>query len=445
MLDKDKTKQSVTIEESVLGKWEALRGILLSLNSVLVAYSGGVDSTLLLKAAHDALDEKASAVTVKGEVHPQWEVEGALQVARGMGVEPLLVELSVLDHPAFAANPPDRCYHCKSLIFTRLKEIAREQALAWVVEGSNRDDLGDYRPGRRALEELGVRSPLLEADLTKAEIRSLSRYLDLPTWDRSSLACLAILLFLSVVHLKHIPPSVEGAPGGLEVSVGVDGIVSPILAVLFLLPHLLSSLEEFVIGPSGISGKLRMPEILGQAHSTPPGKAVEAVEAHAVLKAVPSVPAAMAEALLAEPDDIRTGYTLKDLAQMYLNQGRREDALQALGRTKEIFENVLKQHPDNASAYSGLGNIYYLQGEYEKAVGQYQEALGRAPDYAAAYNDIALACEALMVQDKEKSEYWKQKAAEHWEKFLQLAQDNPQFPPDYVQGARRRYRALRGW
>jgi uncharacterized protein len=118
-------------------------------------------------------------------------MEEALQVARGMGVEPLVVELSVLDHPAFAANPPDRCYHCKSLIFTRLKDIAREQGLAWVVEGSNRDDLGDYRPGRRALEELGVRSPLLEAGLTKVEIRSLSRYLGLPTWDRPSLACLA--------------------------------------------------------------------------------------------------------------------------------------------------------------------------------------------------------------------------------------------------------------
>jgi tetratricopeptide (TPR) repeat protein len=261
---------------------------------------------------------------------------------------------------------------------------------------------------------------------------------------RTYYIALAILLFLSVVHFKHVPPSAEGAPGGLEVSVGVDGMVSPILAVLFLLPYLLSSLEEFVIGPSGISGKLRTPEILGQAHSTHPGKAVEAVEGHTLLKAMPSVPAAVAEALPTEPDDIRTGYTLKDLAQFYLNQGRREDALQTLGRAKDIFENVLKQDPDNASAYNGLGNIYYLQGEYEKAVGQYQEALGRAPDYAAAYNDMALACEALMIQDKEKSEYWKQKAAEHWETFLQLAQDNPQFPPDYVRGARRRYRALRG-
>jgi uncharacterized protein len=191
MLDRDKTKQGVTIEERVLNKWEALKEILVSLDSVLVAYSGGVDSTLLLKVARDTLGERVLAATIKGEVHPQWEVEEALQVARGMGVEPLVVELSVLDHPTFAANPPDRCYHCKRLIFTRLMEIAQERGLAWVVEGSNRDDLGDYRPGRRALEELDVRSPLLEAGLTKAEIRSLSRYLGLPTWDRPSLACLA--------------------------------------------------------------------------------------------------------------------------------------------------------------------------------------------------------------------------------------------------------------
>jgi uncharacterized protein len=183
--------RAFAFEKEWLNKWETLKAILLSLNSVLVAYSGGVDSTLLLKVARDTLGEKATAATIKGEVHPQWEVEEALRVARDMGVEPLVVELSVLDHSAFAANPPDRCYHCKSLIFTRLKEIAQEQGLAWVVEGSNRDDLGDYRPGRRALEELAVRSPLLEAGLTKAEIRSLSRYLGLPTWDRPSLACLA--------------------------------------------------------------------------------------------------------------------------------------------------------------------------------------------------------------------------------------------------------------
>jgi uncharacterized protein len=208
MSNSDRTKQGAEIEERVLDKWEALKKILRSLNSVLVAYSGGVDSTLLLKVARDTLGGKALAITAKGEVHPQWEVEGALQVARGMGVEPLVVELSMLDHPAFAPNLPDRCYHCKSLIFTRLKEIAQGQGLAWVVEGSNRDDLGDYRPGRRALEELGIRSPLLEAGLTKAEIRSLSRYLGLPTWDRPSWACLASRFpygtALTVAALKQV-------------------------------------------------------------------------------------------------------------------------------------------------------------------------------------------------------------------------------------------------
>jgi len=172
-------------------KLESLKQIIKSLESVVVAYSGGVDSTFLAKVAYDVLDDKALAVTIKTEVHPDWEFEEAVEIAKKLGFNHDTVEASALDIQQFEDNPPDRCYYCKKEILAILKQVAEKRGLRCIIEGSNLDDLGDHRPGMRALEEAGIRSPLKEAGLTKADIRSLSRNLGLPTWDKPSFACLA--------------------------------------------------------------------------------------------------------------------------------------------------------------------------------------------------------------------------------------------------------------
>jgi uncharacterized protein len=172
-------------------KLKSLKEMLKSLGSVVVAYSGGVDSTFLAKVAFDVLGDKALAVTAKSEVHPQWEFEEAIEFAKEIGFNHETITAEALSVPKFSDNPPDRCYYCKKEILISLKELARERGLKYVIEGTNFDDLDDHRPGVRALTETGVRSPLKEAKLTKAEIRELSRRLGLPTWDKPSYACLA--------------------------------------------------------------------------------------------------------------------------------------------------------------------------------------------------------------------------------------------------------------
>ena len=177
--------------DTVHEKYELLKSALLSYGSIVVAFSGGVDSTFLLKVAHDLLGDRAVAVTAAPVFVPRREQNEALSFCSEQKIRQIIIPAEQLNIDSIRHNPPDRCYHCKREIFGKILEVAAQNGISTVAEGSNMDDTGDYRPGMRAIHELGIVSPLLEAGLTKAEIRLLSQELGLETWNKPSFACLA--------------------------------------------------------------------------------------------------------------------------------------------------------------------------------------------------------------------------------------------------------------
>ena len=172
-------------------KLEKVRLRLLDLESVLIAYSGGVDSTFLLKVAHDTLNSKAVALTAISPTYPPEEIEEAKRLCNKIGIKQILADSNEMNEPNFASNPPDRCYYCKTELFDICVEKAKEEGLSYILDGTNADDEIDYRPGRKAAKEHSILSPLKEAGFTKQEIRELSREMGIDTWDKPSFACLS--------------------------------------------------------------------------------------------------------------------------------------------------------------------------------------------------------------------------------------------------------------
>ena len=180
------------MEPSIKGKFEQLKKIFQSMGRVLIAFSGGVDSTLLLKVAMDTLGgENVLAVTALSPLYPERELAEAREMASRLKGRHVLIESNELEIPGFSKNPPNRCYYCKKELFEKLVSLAKEESIPFVIEWSTLDDEKDHRPGKRAVQELGIRSPLQEAFFNKKEVRDLSKDLGLPTWDKPSFACLA--------------------------------------------------------------------------------------------------------------------------------------------------------------------------------------------------------------------------------------------------------------
>jgi len=206
----------------IAAKKRRLIEILKRYSTLAVAFSGGVDSTLLLAATQVALGEGVTAITVDSPIHSRREIREACAIAKDLGVKHILVPFGEITAPGFVTNPPGRCYTCKQLIFAEIMRVAASLGIRRVAHGVNMDDWEDYRPGLRAAEEMGIASPLQDAGLTKSDIRALSRGMRLPTWNKPSMACLASRIPYGRPITREALKMVEAAEETL-LQLGFDG------------------------------------------------------------------------------------------------------------------------------------------------------------------------------------------------------------------------------
>ncbi len=198
-------------------KWDHLKALLHDMQSAVLAFSGGVDSSLLLRAASEVMGSRLLAVTAVSETYPAGELSAAREFARSLDVRHRVLHTGELDAESFVRNAPDRCYYCKKELFEKLRQIAGSEGISTVIEGSNTDDLRDYRPGRKAAQEFFVRSPLVEAGISKEEVRGLARTLNLSVWDKPSLACLSSRIPFGTRITPEILETIQSAEDQLRV------------------------------------------------------------------------------------------------------------------------------------------------------------------------------------------------------------------------------------
>ena len=172
-------------------KTEKIKSLIREMDSTLVAFSGGVDSTLVLALAHEVMDERTLAVTAQSASMPNREMQASRQLAKEIGARHLVVRTEEMSNPEYRANPTNRCYHCKTELYSNLKRVAEQNDISTILNGINLDDLGDYRPGIDSAREHGVRSPLVEAEFSKQDVRDLSRAMGLSIWNKPAMACLS--------------------------------------------------------------------------------------------------------------------------------------------------------------------------------------------------------------------------------------------------------------